>query len=119
MAEALARSLIGGNFEVESAGIEAADGIPPTREAVIVMAERGADIAGHRSRSVESLDLREFDVVLAMTPWIADRLRHLGVDPARIRSMHVDDPYFKGLGQYRRAADEIEEALRRLAPEIR
>jgi len=118
MAEALARSITGGSVQVESAGIEAPDGMPATEHAVTAMAERGADITNHRSRSVESLDIRQFDVVVAMTPWIADRLRRLGVDPARIRSIHVDDPYCKGLAEYRQAADEIEQALRQLASEL-
>lgn len=118
MAEALARSITGGSVQVESAGIEAADGMPATEHAVTVMAERGADITNHRSRSIESVDVSQFDVVVAMTPWIADRLRRIGVDPARIRSVHVDDPYCKGLTAYRKAADEIEQALHQFAPEL-
>jgi protein-tyrosine-phosphatase len=119
MAEALARRVAGCGVQVESAGIEAADGIPATEHAVTVMAERGADIKSHRSRSVESVDILQFDVVIAMTPWIADRLRRLGVDAARIRSMQVEDPYCKGVAEYRRAADGIEQALQLLAPELR
>ena len=118
MAEALARSIAGGGIHVESAGVEAADGMPATEHAVTVMAERGVDITSHRSRSVESVDVSQFDVVIAMTPWIADRLRRLGVDAARIRSVQVDDPYCKGLAEYRKAADEIEQALKQLAPEL-
>lgn len=118
MAEALARGITGGRVQIESAGIEAADGMPATAHAVSVMAERGSDITSHRARSVESVDLVQFDVVVAMTPWIADRLRRLGVDTARIRSIDVDDPYCKGLAEYRKAADEIEQALHQLAPEL-
>lgn len=119
MAEALARSITGGSVQFESAGVEAADGMPATEHAVTVMAERGADITSHRSRSVESVDVRQFDLVVAITPWIADRLQRLGVDAARIRSFHVDDPYCKGLAEYRKAADEIEQALHQLTPELR
>ena len=96
MAEALARRVAGGGVQVESAGIEAADGIPATEHAVTVMAERGADIKNHRSRSVDSVDVLQFDVLVAMTPWIAERLRRLGVDAARIRSIQVEDPLLQG-----------------------
>lgn len=119
MAEAIARSIAGGNVMLESAGIEAADGILATEHAVTVMDERGTDIRSHRSRSVESVDIARFDIVVAMTPWIADRLQRLGVDAARIRSLDVDDPYCKGLAEYRRVADEIEQALQRLLPTLR
>ncbi|WP_447973731.1 arsenate-mycothiol transferase ArsC [Nitrospira sp. Kam-Ns4a] len=73
----------------------------------------------HRSRSVESLNVRQFDVVVAMTPWIADQLQRLGVDFAPLQSVNVDDPYGKGLAEYRKVADHIEQALHRLAPELR
>jgi protein-tyrosine-phosphatase len=118
MAEAFARSMTGGDVQVESAGIEAGDGIPATEHAVTVMAERGIDITSHRSRAVESVDVLQFDLVVAMTTSIADRLLRLGVNAARLRFVQVEDPYCKGLAEYRKAAAEIEQALRQLAPEL-
>lgn len=118
MAEAIARGMISGDIQVESAGIEAADEMPATEHAVTVMAERGIDLTSHRSRSVESVDVHQFDLVVAMVPWIADQLRDLGVDAGRIRSFHVEDPYCRGLAEYRKAASEIEQALRELRPEM-
>jgi len=112
MAAAMTRVLLGDDVLVESAGIEAADRLPATEHAVTVMAERGVDILGHRSRPVESLDLSQFDIVVAMTPSVASRLRHLGVEDTRIQTINVEDPYGKGLDAYRTAASEIEHALR-------
>lgn len=40
---------------------------PPTDEAITVMAERGLDIAGHRSRPLTPEVLRDVDLVLGMT----------------------------------------------------
>jgi protein-tyrosine phosphatase len=40
---------------------------PPTDEAVTVMAERGLDISGHRSRPLTPEVLRDVDLVLGMT----------------------------------------------------
>ena len=118
MAEAIAHNISGGKVLAESAGIEAADGMPATEQAVTVMAERGADIRSHRARSVESVDISRFDIVIAMMPWIADRLRRLGVNAARVRILEVQDPYGKGLAEYLKAADEIELALRSLLPAL-
>lgn len=112
MAEATARVLLGDGALVESAGIEAAQGMPATDHAVTVMAERGIDITGHRSRPIESVDLSLFDLVVAMTPSVASRLRILGVEDARLQAINVEDPYGKGLTAYRAAADDIERALR-------
>lgn len=112
MAEAIARAIAGASVLVESAGTEAGEGLPATKDAVTVMSERGADITSHRSRSLESIDVSQFDLVFAMTPLIGERVRRLGVDAARIGYLEVEDPYGRGLAAYRTAAEEIEHALR-------
>jgi protein-tyrosine-phosphatase len=50
---------------VTSAGFRS-DGIPPTDEAVLVMAERGIDISEHHSSRVDVERLRAADLVVAM-----------------------------------------------------
>jgi len=112
MAQAIGRALWGPTVSVESAGIEAGHNDPATKHAVATMAEMGIDIKGHRSRSVQSLDLSRFDLVIAMTPRIGETLVQLGVDVARIRSVDVGDPYGRGLDTYRAAAKQIERELR-------
>jgi protein-tyrosine phosphatase len=119
MAEAIVRRMAGRTVRVESAGLEAAEGMPPTAHAVAVMSERGANIRRHRSRSVQSVDLSQYDVVIAMKPWITDGLRKLGVKTPQVFSLDVDDPYGKGIGEYRDAAAEIERAVQILLPRLR
>lgn len=114
MAEGIARNILGAGAAVESAGVEAGEDMPATQHALAVMAERGIDISDHRSRPVESVNLSLFDVVIAMTSSIAETLRRLGVEPARVQSIDVDDPYCKGLAAYRTAAEQIERGLRRV-----
>jgi protein-tyrosine-phosphatase len=114
MAAALLQRLLGEAARVESAGIDTGEGLRPTKEAVSVMKELGVDVSAHRSRNAESLDLKKFDRVLAMTPAISNQLREAGVDVARITQLNVSDPYCKGTDVYREAAKEIESQLRSL-----
>ena len=65
--------------EVSSAGVSAWDGSPPTPEAVAAAAERDADVSSHRARRLTSDQLRQADLVLAMTGDHTERV--LGLDP--------------------------------------
>ncbi|MFN2250702.1 MAG: low molecular weight protein arginine phosphatase [Anaerolineae bacterium] len=72
MAEALIRARAESEgsldqLEVTSAGTWARDGVAATDHARAVMAARGLDISGHRSREVTQRILDEADLVLVMT----------------------------------------------------
>ena len=114
MAEAIARQLLGSNVDIASAGLEADDGASATRDAVRVMTDRGLDILAHRSRSLSALNLSDFDLVIALTPRIAQALRDQGMDACKFTALDVPDPYCKGLETYRITAGAIERDLRRL-----
>jgi protein-tyrosine phosphatase len=114
MAAAMARHLLGESVHLESAGTSASEGASATRDAVQVMKERGLDLNSHRSRSTDGLNLRDFDLLIAMTPAIAREVRNLGADPSRVKTLDIEDPYCKGFDAYRAAAIAIERALRRL-----
>lgn len=111
MAVALLQKLLGDSALVESAGIDAADGLSPTREAVIVMRELGLNISNHKSRKTRHLDLKQFDTILAMTASVATHLREEGVYAGAIVELNVSDPHGKGIERYRAAAREIESQL--------
>lgn len=114
MAAAMARHLLGESAHVESAGTSASEGAAAARDAVQVMRERGLDLSSHRSRAVDGLNLRDFDLLIAMTPAIAREVRALGADPSMVATLDIEDPYCKGLDAYRAASIAIERALRRL-----
>jgi protein-tyrosine phosphatase len=114
MAAAVARHLLGGDARVESAGISADDGASATKDAIRVMKERDLDISAHRSRSLGDVNLRDFDLLVAMTPEIAQALRNKGTDASKVRVLDIPDPYCKGLDIYRASAVAIERDLRRL-----
>ena len=122
MAEALTRSLWPNLFDVFFAGIES-HGLNP--HMVAVMAERGIDMAGHRSKTLADLPFREFDFVVTVCGH-ADKV--CPIFPAKTQRIHhgFDDPPGlaatattpeEALGHYRRVRDEIAEFIRAL-PEI-
>src|SRR5262245_28621056 len=113
MAAGLAKAMFRGTAIVRSAGIDCESGRRAADNAVEVMAERGVDISAHRSTNAGDLDIREFDVVVALSPEIGQRLQ--GLHPRCLEHWQVSDPYGGDMATYRRAADAIEAALRTLA----
>ena len=71
MAEALMRAELDGRgcrlVEVSSAGTWATQGYGATGEAIDVLNRLGIDLAAHRSRPLEAEQLKDADVVVAMT----------------------------------------------------
>ena len=114
MAAALARHLLGADAHVESAGIDAGCGDAATKNAVQAMKELGLDISSHQSRSLSVFNLHEFDLLVALTPTIAEVLRDKGADTSKIRTLDIQDPYGRGLDCYMAAAAAIERDLREL-----
>jgi len=118
MAAAMAAAIGGEAVAAESAGIAAIPGNRPVDEAVSAARERGFDVSRHEARYVGDLDLERYDLVVALTPSIAERLRRrYGLDEARLVALDVDDPYGGTVEEYRRAAIEIEDSVRRILRE--
>lgn len=68
MAAVMARQLLGETVRAESAGISADDDASATKDALRAMKERALDISGHRSRSFRTVNLKDFDLLVALTP---------------------------------------------------
>lgn len=109
-------------YAVESAGIHAVVGSPPTDNAVKVAAGYGADIRGHSARAFDKLDFTRFELIVAMDSGHLDFLRH--VRPASFsgeltllpaaqgaRTVEVADPYGRSRRAYARAARLIAEGV--------
>jgi len=114
MAAAIARQLLGPAADVRSAGIYAVPDAPAALDAIVVMAERGLDIRGHRARSIHDVDPTASEYVVALTPAIARELRSLRVDPATIIELCILDPFGQGIDIYRETADDITRELQRI-----
>ena len=102
--------------EVLSAGVFAADGFPPSPEAVAAAARLGADISGHRSRKVTSELIHAVDVVFCMTDMHVATVRRLaeenGPQIERLdRAGDVPDPIGAGPDVYVSTAERIQAAL--------
>ena len=114
MAEGLLRHAGRDRFEVFSAGMEPSRVNPLAIEA---MRERGIDIFGQRSKSVDEFRGQEFDYVIT----VCDRANeNCPVFPGRTERIHwsFDDPAAAEgerdarLAVFRRVRDEIESRLR-------
>lgn len=113
MAEGFLRARLGDFIEVESAGIEP-HGMNQT--AIKVMAEKGIDISGHTSKSLEQFTPMHWDLVITVCDSANE---HCPIFPNSAKKAHVgfdDPPKATGteeekLNVYRRVRDEIDTNL--------
>lgn len=114
MAAAIAKQFLGSTVRVESAGTAATSGSAATPDAVEVMKERGLDLESHRSRSVHTVNLGRYDLIVALTPSIADFLRNQAGGRSDVEVIDVPDPLGQGVTAYREAADAMERQIHRI-----
>lgn len=129
MSACIARALIekegptGITTIAESAGIAADDEYPATPEAMTVMAERGMDLTGHRSRMLTAEMIDRAEIVYTMTHMHAQRVMSLAPDavhkvfPLSEQSI-VEDPIGQHTDVYRKTADQLEELIAERLKEI-
>ena len=132
MAEALLRARLAddatrAHWQVESAGVWAADGRPASAYAIEEMAERGIDLRAHRSRGVTLAMLAEADLVLAMTgghvealtaacPGCAGKIHLLSQMIGQTYDIY--DPYGGSRLEYSYTAQELEQLIEAGYPRI-
>lgn len=109
-------------YHVESAGIAAFGGAPPSPQGVEVMRKRGIDIVGHRSQPL-TLDLAQrADYVFVMTATQLDTLAATAPGLAgrakMVSTVDIDDPVGENEAVYARCAEQLEAALRKRLEEI-
>ncbi len=112
MAEGLARQILGELAEVSSAG---SDPAPVNPHAVEAMAEIGIDITGQYSKSVDTIEVSELDLVVTLcAEEVCPTL------PGRVRRLHwpIPDPAEREPGDprthFRTARDAIHEKIEAL-----
>jgi protein-tyrosine phosphatase len=126
MAEGIMKVLLppasGCHIMVCSAGTRAADGLPAEPGAVRAARELGADIGGHRSRSIDGSLIARADLILVMERQQArfirsaaqvapDALRLLGEFAGGEGTPEIPDPYGGSFGVYRHCAQMIRRCL--------
>lgn len=117
MAEGLARQIFGARARILSAGSNPSHLNP---HAVAAMAEIGIDIAGHRSKSVDEIDLAGVDLVVTLC---AEEV--CPVVPATVKRLHwgLPDPAASAPGdtaetlraRFRTIRDQIKDRIDALA----
>ena len=108
MAEGLLRAMAGDRFDVFSAGTEATEVHPL---AIAAMRERGIDIGGHASKTLDAFAGERFDYVITVCNQANESCP---IFPGETERLHwdFDDPRGAGLPVFRRVRDEIENRLR-------
>jgi protein-tyrosine-phosphatase len=119
IAEALLVERSGGTIEARSAG---SDPKPLHPHAVRVVAERGIDIAGHTTKSVNRFKRMRFDRVITLCDKVRERCPDL---PDATTSAHwsIADPAAEGTDEaaypaFQRVADDIESRVVALMAEL-
>lgn len=136
MAEAIFRNLISERlgcpaselrrhgYDILSAGIAASDNSPASQDAVRLLGDQGIDLSDHLSRQVTSEMLSECDHVYAMTKSHLAVLQEARPDlTGRMQlvtqnGQDVSDPIGGGTDVYRECADQLTEAIRRIADDL-
>jgi protein-tyrosine phosphatase len=132
---------LGDRVVIDSTGISDEErGNPIDRRARTVLAARGYEVPQHAARQTGPADLREHDLVLAMTSSHARALRRLGGDATadRVRMyrsfdpdapqvpdggperlLDVDDPWYGGAADFAHCLDEVEAAADGVVAHVR
>jgi len=111
-------------YDILSAGIAAVGGIPASQEAVDLLRDQGIDLSDHLSRQVTTEILSECDHVYAMTKSQLNVLAEARPDlTGRMqlvtqKDQDVSDPIGRGTEVYRDCADQLTEAIRRIADDL-
>jgi len=111
-----ADEVAGHGWQISSAGVAAANGAPPTAEAIHAAKVLGADIARHRSRPVTKELINDADMVFCMTQrHVADVCRLVPAAAAKARRLDpngdVPDPIGCAPEVYRRTAERLRDAI--------
>lgn len=99
-------------WEFASAGTFAMSGGPISEHSFTVGEEMGLDLSAHRSRHIQELLDRPWDLVLGMGPGHLENLSgDVGIELFDPRQMPVPDPFGGEIGEYRQMAKHLEEAV--------
>ena len=113
MACALARAA---GVDAQSAGLHALPGAPASPQAIRAASFYGADLTGHRARTVDEALLREAEAVWVMTEAHEAMLNMMFPQYSRKVSVlwpPIPDPYGGDERTYEKCAKNLLEALRR------
>lgn len=115
MAEGFARSIGGDLVEAYSAGTNPTGLV--SEKTIAAMKEKGIDISGQHSKSLEEVSLEEMDIVVSMAGWSAEQLCPSSCHAQKL-DWYVEDPIGRTMDRFRMTRDELEEKVKRLLESI-
>ena len=113
MAVGLASNLLPENFSFDSAGIDADFGKPANPNAIKVMQhEYGIDISDHATKDIETINLDEFDKIIALDEYVYNELiSRYDLNHIIMYKWNIDDPYGPDYERYKRCAIFIKKMI--------
>lgn len=107
---------------VQSAGLAALPGEPPSAHAVAVLQEQNLNLSAHRAQPLTGEMLQDADLILTMTeghrrailasvPAVGQKLHTVKGYARRPGDSDIQDPFGCALDQYRSCAAELRDAL--------
>jgi len=125
MAEGIFKNILSGydKASVSSAGIITANGLPPSKNAVLATEKIGIDISNHKSRLITKKLFEESDIILCMTHEHKEMiLMYLGANDKTFtlsefagEDCDVPDPFGGDLDKYILCRDSIATLLKKAA----
>lgn len=133
MAEGIMRKAVKDikNIHISSAGVATYDGMPASKEAILVMENAGVDISGHRARRVTDRMLKVADFILVMDQGhkqhILNSVNGIGKKVFLLKEfsneksgqMAIQDPIGRHISFYERVANELQKSIEGLVEKIK
>ena len=119
MAAGIAKEMLKGIVNVESAGI-AAWGSNASKEAVQVMKEiYDVDISDHNPTDITDLSLNNFDYIVTMDSYVDTYIKkyikqYYQIESNKIISWNITDPYGGSINDYKKCANTIKNQIHNL-----
>ena len=110
-AEYLGRKFFDDTFEFASAGIAPQRASEASNAVFTLQNTFGIDASAHRPRDVRTLDIKSFDLVIAIDKNAAAVVQELGIDQPRLKVWPIRDPWGGDLAEYDKTALEIRRRL--------
>jgi len=121
------------NYQADSAGIRAIEGLPPTEETIICMAKQGLDIRAHKAKSIDNKTIKQSSLILTMTqqqhiflkkqfPLSINKIflfRPFCLRNKHIKNQDIEDPYGKSVFFYENICRQLEDDVNKLINRLR
>jgi protein-tyrosine-phosphatase len=121
------------NYQADSAGIRAIEGLPPTEETIICMSKQGLDISAHKAKSIDNKIIKKSSLILTMTqqqriflkkqfPLSMNKIFLFKTFCLRnkcIKNPDIEDPYGKDMFFYEKICSQLEQDINKLINRLR